>query len=233
MTTKLTSWQVSVFNVYKIIYCQTSNISRTKSQNLNVYHLVLQLFFCPIHGSQVFSWEWKYSWSTTDSRCSNVVLQLHLCDQQFYAYGATVTVTVILYYINQGCYGITEMISLGYDNTHHCGQYIKNVVTFICSCKINTLRPRQNGRHFVDDIFKYIFLNENVWIPIKMSLKFVPKGPISNIPKLAQIMAWHWPGVKPLSEPMMVKSPKHLCVTRFQWVNAWQFQSHQMKGYGT
>ena len=51
-------------------------------------------------------------------------------------------------------------------------------------CRLNTSRPRQNGRHFADDIFKCIFLNENVWIPIKMSLKFVPKGPISNIPAL-------------------------------------------------
>ena len=47
---------------------------------------------------------------------------------------------------------------------------------------INTLRPRQNGRHFADDIFKCIFLNEGVWISIKISLKFVPKGPIDNIP---------------------------------------------------
>ena len=31
---------------------------------------------------------------------------------------------------------------------------------------INTFRPRENGRHFADDIFKGIFLNENVWIPI-------------------------------------------------------------------
>ena len=29
---------------------------------------------------------------------------------------------------------------------------------------------------------KCIFLNENVWIPIEISLKFVPKGPIDNIP---------------------------------------------------
>ena len=27
---------------------------------------------------------------------------------------------------------------------------------------LNTLRPRQNGRHFPDDIFKCIFLNQNV-----------------------------------------------------------------------
>ena len=68
----------------------------------------------------------------------------------------------------------------------------------------NTLRPRQNGRHFADDIFKCIFLNENVWIPIKISLKFIPTDPINNIPALVPIMAWRRPGDKPLSEPMMV-----------------------------
>ena len=50
--------------------------------------------------------------------------------------------------------------------------------------KVNTLKPRQNGRHFADDILKCIFFNENVWIPIEISLKFVPKGPINNIPAL-------------------------------------------------
>ena len=46
---------------------------------------------------------------------------------------------------------------------------------------LNTLRPRQNGCHFADDIFKWIFLNENVWILIKISLKFVPQGPINTL----------------------------------------------------
>ena len=85
--------------------------------------------------------------------------------------------------------------------------------------RINSLRPRQEGRHFPDDIFMCIFLNENVWIPIKISLKFVPKGPIDNIPALVQIMAWRRPGDKPLSEPMMVSLLTHICVTRPQWVN--------------
>ena len=84
---------------------------------------------------------------------------------------------------------------------------------------VNTLRPRQNGRHFADDIFKCIFLNENVSIAIEISLKFVPKGPINNIPALVQIMAWRRPGEKPLSEPMMVSLPTHICITRPQWVN--------------
>ena len=48
----------------------------------------------------------------------------------------------------------------------------------------NTLRPRQNGRHFTDNIFNRIFVNENVRISIEFSLKFVPKGPINNIPAL-------------------------------------------------
>ena len=85
---------------------------------------------------------------------------------------------------------------------------------------INTLRPRQNGRHFADDILKCIFLNGNVWILIKISLKFVPKGPINNIPTLVQIMAWCRPGDKPLSESMMVSLLTHIYVTRPQWVNS-------------
>ena len=54
-----------------------------------------------------------------------------------------------------------------------------------------------------DDIFKYIFLNENVWISVKISLKFVPKGPINNMPALVQIIPWCRPGDKPLSDPML------------------------------
>ena len=84
---------------------------------------------------------------------------------------------------------------------------------------INTLRPRQNGRHFADDIFKGIFFNENVWILIKISLKFVPKGSINNIPAMVQIMAWCRPGDKPLSEAMIVSLLMHICITRPQWVN--------------
>ena len=82
-----------------------------------------------------------------------------------------------------------------------------------------TLRPKQNGRHFPDDILKWIFFNENAWISIEISLKFVPKGQINNIPALVQIMAWCRPGDKPLSEPMMVSLLTHIyiCVTRPQW----------------
>ena len=85
---------------------------------------------------------------------------------------------------------------------------------------INTLKPMHNGRQFPDAVFKCIFLAENVWIPITISLKFiVPKGPTNNIPALFQIMAWRRPGDKPLSEPMMVWFPTHICVIRPQWLD--------------
>ena len=88
-----------------------------------------------------------------------------------------------------------------------------------CVCVwVNTLRPRQNGPHFPDDIIKCIFLNENARISLKISLKFVPKVRINNIPALVQIMAWRRPGDKPLSEPMIVSLLTHICVTRPQWV---------------
>ena len=86
-------------------------------------------------------------------------------------------------------------------------------------CASNILRPRRKEQYFADDIFKCIFFYENVWISIKISPKFIHKGPINNIPALVQIMAWRRPGDKPLSEPMMVSLPTHICVTRPQWVN--------------
>ena len=46
------------------------------------------------------------------------------------------------------------------------------------------IKAETNGRHFPDDIFKCIFLNENVSISIKILLKFVSKGQINNVPAL-------------------------------------------------
>ena len=81
-----------------------------------------------------------------------------------------------------------------------------------------TLKPRQNGRHFADDIFKCIFLDKSVWIAIYISLKIVPNGSINYILASVQIMAWRRPGDKPLSEPVMVRLPTQICVTRPWWV---------------
>ena len=58
-----------------------------------------------------------------------------------------------------------------------------------------------------DILFKYIFLNEKVWISIEISLKLVPDGSINNKAALVQIMAWCRLGDKPLSEAMMSYFP--------------------------
>ena len=75
---------------------------------------------------------------------------------------------------------------------------------------VNILRPRQNGRHFPDDIIKCILLNENELISIP--LNFVFKGPTNNIPAFVQIMAWH----QPLFQRTTVNLLTHICVTRSQ-----------------
>ena len=76
----------------------------------------------------------------------------------------------------QACFNMTD----GKLYTIH---YARGFVMPCFSCELlNTLRPRQNGRRFADDTFKRIFVNENVRISIKISLLFVPKCPINNIP---------------------------------------------------
>ena len=65
--------------------------------------------------------------------------------------------------------------------------------------------PRQNGRHFADDIFWCFFVNEKFCILIKISPKFVPNGQIDYNPALVQIMAWSRIGDKPLSEPVLTR----------------------------
>ena len=70
---------------------------------------------------------------------------------------------------------------------------------------IDSSPPGQNGHHMADEIFKWIFLNENGWILIQNSLKFIPMSPIDNKPALVRVMAWRRTGAKPLPEPMMTQ----------------------------
>ena len=79
------------------------------------------------------------------------------------------------------------------------------------------------GRDKMDAISKTTFSSAFSWMKmfefrLKFHWMFVPKGPINNIPALVQIMAWRRVGNKPLSEPMLVSLPTHICVTRPQWV---------------
>ena len=94
---------------------------------------------------------------------------------------------------------------------YHCITCVRPVVTSLCYHHIEaeTKWPPFCRRHF-----QVHFLNDNVWIWIKVSLKSVPKSPVNNIPALVWIMAWCRPGDKALSEPFMVSLPTHICYTR-------------------
>ena len=83
---------------------------------------------------------------------------------------------------------------------------------------VNSSLPRQNDRHFADDILKCIFMNEYFRILIPISLKIVPKGPIDNNAALVRMMACRRTGNKPLSVPMLTQFPNAL-----GWVGLWGF----------
>ena len=110
---------------------------------------------------------------------------------------------VVLHNTNHGCWWLCDASS---PIINHHG--------------VNSSLPGQNGPHFAGDIFKCIFLNENVWIPINISLKFVLKCQIDDIPTLVWIMALCWPGDKPLTEPMMISLLMHICVIHPHWFNS-------------
>ena len=60
------------------------------------------------------------------------------------------------------------------DTLHYgCNGFVKYIM-------FNSSPPQQNGRHFPDDNFRCILVNKKFCIFIKISLKFVPKGPIDN-----------------------------------------------------
>ena len=72
------------------------------------------------------------------------------------------------------------------------------------SC-FNSSPLEQNGRHFADDVFKYIFVNEKFCIVSQISLEFVPCGPIVKNSALVQVMAWRRTGNNSLPEPILIQ----------------------------
>ena len=74
---------------------------------------------------------------------------------------------------------------------HDCLIFIIGIHILVRHCQpIGACSPNlhieagQDGRHFPDDNLKWIFFYENLYILIKISLKFVPRGPFNNIPAL-------------------------------------------------
>ena len=112
-------------------------------------------------GRQLNCWSIRCSWSIACRRCSIYIVILFLTPG-FNRMG------------KDKCK--TRWESFKFWDLVHLILEILKYVWGIC-----TLRLRQDGHHFADDIFKCIFLNENNFISIEISLKYIPKGPIINI----------------------------------------------------
>ena len=94
------------------------------------------------------------------------------------------------------------------DGSCNCGTIciirLSNCGVIIICLLFDTLKPRQNGRQFVNFIFKFIYMCENYCISIQILLKLIPRGPIYNKRALVQIITCHWTGHKPSSESMII-----------------------------
>ena len=81
------------------------------------------------------------------------------------------------------------------------------------------------GRDKMTAISQTTFSSAFSWTKIfEFRLRFhwslFPKGPIDNIPRLVQIMAWRRSGDKPLSEQVTESLLTYICITRPQWIKA-------------
>ena len=124
-----------------------------------------------------------------------------LCSSYSHLYPALAIGTLYVTYCKtRSCYR-----EVPHYHTYHGCEMVLPWKTPAFKIWVNSSPPGKNARHFPDDIFKCIFMNEKFCILIQISLKFVPKGPINNIPALVEIMAWRQPCNKPLSEPMLTQ----------------------------
>ena len=92
--------------------------------------------------------------------------------------------------------------------------------SLVCGFQIfNTLRPRQVAAISQMTLSKAFYWMKKLKFRLKFHWNlFLRIQYINNIPLLVQIMAYRLVGAKPFSEPMMVRLPTHIYVTRLQWI---------------
>ena len=164
----------------------------------------------PIHWSQVLSREWRCSWSCADRRCSNFIWVInkvivysgvsvwwtHKRHSIVYLKNLTALGDKRLYEGNsiiklclKGNVKMTKVflitLLLLAIASHFSGRATW-MQRFGCPSRnnffffVNSSPPGQNDRNFTDNIFRCIFVGEKSLILIKISPKFVPKGPLTQ-----------------------------------------------------
>ena len=96
------------------------------------------------------------------------------------------------------CYTLTciiftwNNITISCVNRHHLAQKIVpslSVKKYIWPTLVSLLRPEQKGRHLSYDIFKFIFVNQDVYV-FQKSLTLGPMGRVGQDSTLAQVTVW-------------------------------------------
>ena len=141
---------------------------------------------CTIQWSRVLSREWRCSWSSADRRCSNYIWVIdNVIAYKGASYIRDLTLNKIMDSGNGFILFLQQAINL-IDDKDQLLPYIakpkwtNSLIPERHGSNINTLKPRQNGRYEANNIFTCIFLNENIWISIKISLKFLPRVQLSK-----------------------------------------------------
>ena len=134
-------------------------------------------------------------------------------------YSGTNQVLLTLYSLNcfKGKFICTEMCEFYFIPWFSCDRGCQDY-----SSRCNTLRPEQNGCLFADDIFKCIFLKENICILIEISLKLVCYGLTDNKSTLVQVTVCRLISDKPLVDYLNQCWPgclKLYSITWQYWVN--------------
>ena len=86
--------------------------------------------------------------------------------------------------------------------------------------EVTKLSQIQNVRHFPDDIFERILVNEKLWISITVSPEFLTQCQVDNVPALVRIMVWRRQATSHYLNQWWCSLLTHtcICVTRPQWV---------------
>ena len=167
----------------------------------------------------MLSREWRWSWSSADRRCSNYIWVINNLIA-YYSVSFIRDLTVISYTILD--HARMTLNCIYWAIPYICVISVQSDTFFVCL--FNSSPPGQNGWHFSDDIFRCIFMNENICILIKISLKFVPKGPIDNSLALVyrqQAIIWnnadpiHWRIYVTLGGDELTRTKPQLIYPRF------------------
>ena len=165
------------------------------------------------------SWGW---WFETPSRplwrhCNALVMSASLCRRQTKQSG-----TLGVYCSRHDTKAHTSQIIVLWIR-NYINLKLWYAITHAAHIEAETKWPPFSRRNF------QMFFHGWKWMNFdKISLKFVPKSPINNIPALVQIMAWRRLGGKPLPEAMMVRLRTHITITAVE-VRAWMsYIPHEM-----